>query len=235
MHPVVLTLIIGIITTEAVASEQRASGFHLGLCADAGVVRSIGGDDYSRIASHGELEIGFQAENGFLVNGMFHGGYWGERYRSDGGQAQTWDTSGGGAQIGWKLGRLRLLTGYQWATVERLYSGEDNYSFVNDGYYYGPNAGISLVLIDRPGINLDVGARASFLRWDERADLAADQDLVMTTTGIHLHLYPSQWESRRSRLNGHFWFNFPVDAARVLLEFGPRLTLEILRAAVSIR
>ena len=233
MFRMVLVLSALSLSTHSLASDDVASGFHLGVGADAGIVKFANSDNL--IASTGELELGFQAENGFLVNGIFHGGYWGERYKAGSITSRTWETYGGAAQVGWKIKRLKLLAGYQWATISREESIEDDYRTVDDGYYYGPNAGISIVLIDRPGIGLDIGTRAALLRWDERAGEEPGQDLAMLTTGIHLHLYPARWNSRGSNVNSHLWLQLPYEATRVLLELGPRLTLEIVRAAVAIR
>ena len=219
--------------TQVLASENVAKGFHLGVGADAGFVKST--DSNNLIASTGELSLGFQAENGFLVNGIFHGGYWGDHSNKQDMTTSTWETNGGAAQVGWKISRLKLLAGYQWAAVQREESLENSYKTIDDGYYYGPNAGISISLIDRPGIGLDIGTRAAFLRWDERADKEPGKNLTMVTSGIHLHLYPANWDNRGSQVNSHLWFNFPYDATMALLEFGPRLTLEILRAAVLMR
>jgi len=233
MSKFAIIIIIVALSTQASASEMVASGFHIGINADAGVASRADKHRGSLMVSTGELEFGFQAENGFLVNGMFHTGYWGERHNNFEDEACTWATSGGGAQVGWKINRLRLLAGYQWAGVER--ERESGYGNIGDGYYYGPNAGISVILIDRAGINLDIGARSSALHWTGREDQEPGQNLIMTTAGLHLHLYPSQWENRGTNLHGRFWLHLPYEAGRFLMEVGPRLTLEILRAAVSVR
>ncbi len=101
--------------------------------------------------------------------------------------------------------------------------------------YQGPNAGIGIVLINQPGINLDIGVRSSFLRWEDRYDQQGARNMAMTTAGVHLHLYPAHWNGRGSDLNGNFWLHMPFEATRVLMELGPRLTIEILRAATQIR
>lgn len=235
MRPILTLLIATSLSTEVLAEDSVASGFHLGLCADAGTVSSADSSSDRLIASTGALELGFQAENGFLVNGIFQGGFWGDHSRRDDNTSNTWETTGGAVQVGWKIMRLRLLAGYQWAAVEREGTSETSYQSVSDGYYYGPNAGVSLVLIDRAGINLDVGTRVANLHWDQRADGEASKNLAVVTSGIHLHLYPSQWatNNRRPTSGMHFWGH--LDAARVLLELGPRLTLEILRAAMLFR